>query len=71
MFDAMIMVCIVHKLGGDLANQCYGKPSEQVFKTYNSCREWADEEEINISGNGLKETGKLFVTQIACGEYKN
>ena len=70
MFDAMILFCVIHELGGEPANQCFAMESEQIFRSYEACRKWADTEEITMSHNGLKETGKLFVTQISCGDYE-
>lgn len=71
MFDAMLIFCIVHALDGEPRNQCYGTASEEIFRTYKGCREWADQKEIEFSAVGLKQTGNLFVTQITCGKLSS
>lgn len=71
MIDAVMIACIVHQLGGEPANQCYAHKPNEVFVTYNQCRRWANEEEINLAYEMYEETGVISVVQITCGDKED
>jgi hypothetical protein len=70
MFEAIIAVCIANSLNGEPDSQCVAFKAEQVFRTYEACRSWADREEINRALNASKRLQKMVVIQIACGDMK-
>jgi hypothetical protein len=68
MFEAVIAMCVVFEIGGNPANPCWMRESDQIWRTYEACRSWGDDQELRLTSKAATDYDAAAVVHVACGE---
>tara|TARA_R110000823_G_scaffold74978_1_gene171552 strand:+ start:32 stop:256 length:225 start_codon:yes stop_codon:yes gene_type:complete len=68
MFEAVIAMCVAYEISGKAVNPCWMRQADQVFRTYEACRSWGNEQELQMISKAVRDYNASAVVHIACGE---
>ena len=69
MYSYIMAVCLAIDIGGEPKNPCWMHPSDQIFRTFEACKQHADRKTAEMAAWAIQEHDVAAVVYAPCGEH--